>query len=412
MTTANVSTQNIDNLLKTTWAIIYPDIVARDHHVTGLAVKKSGTGASNMQVAKYAQGGARSHSFASAFGNVNPGPSRARFQSTWSWRYGFDLVKNTDLRMFREDRGKVYDLWTDALESAGRMVGDDTEFDLHQDGFAVRGTILSNTNPSGQTFVLTLKVAQQAILFEQNMQLVSCANTTGTALDAGTCTVTGVDQQGGTVTVLGDGTWSPTNTNLLFAIGDYDGSGNAQLTPGLKGWLPLAAPGLTDSWQGQNRSVSVVNLAGWRRTTSSGNLAQTVKDLANDISKNSRAKPDVCLLSVDNFGILETLVDNKTRYAMPAKTDAPFFYEGIKVSYAKGSLTCVADPFMTDQDRFYNLQTDTMMFYTPSNELIAPADDEDKFVTQYNADARQIRMVCQSQFQLTAPGFSGVGTTS
>lgn len=402
--TANI-TPSVEPLLKTRYSDIYHDVVFRDHLLMGMVKKKALAGKTVQQAQRYGNGGGRGHSFANAQANASDA-SRTAFVITQSWTYGYQIVQNTDIRAANGDLGAIYDLYADCMDAAMRACGDDEELILHGEGFGVIGTISSNSG--GGPYVLTLTVPQQAINFEPKMVLVSAVAKNSGSLDTGTATVTAVDQQGGTVTVSANGGWTPANTHILSVQGNKIASANAQLNVGLRGWLPLTAPTSGDSFFGVDRSESVVNLAGWRQTTSTGSLATDTKALANNISRNSSAKPDIALYSYANFDKLENLVDNKTRYPMPGR-DVDVFYEALQIGFAKGRLAATPTPFM-DEDVYYVLQSDTWTLWSAGNEPVQSAvPDKQGFITDFQSDARQIRMVAQTIFSCESLGWNGVG---
>jgi hypothetical protein len=417
-TPVGISSSDVEAIAKTTYEDGLIAETVRNHAVTALVTKEAGGGDGHKLAVQGTKGGGRGYNFptvisAGVTGAGNKfGPRRYSFTSNWSWTYGFDLLQETDLRAFRGagERGRLYDLVTSATENAAQVVADDQETFLLGDGFGTIGTISSNTNPSGNSYTLTLTVPSQIINFDIGMVLQSAAPGFASGLDSGVCQVTANDGVS-VVTVLSDGTWSPTNTHNLIIDSNWDGTTSTGLmTPGLRAILPLAAPASNDSFQGQNRFADPTNLAGYRSTMSTGNILTDIKYLANQISKNSRAKPTVALVSVNNFDKAENVADNKTRYTVPARGEAlqGVFFEGLNVNYSRGSLKLIPT-YNMDEDRFYVLSPETFILMTPENELIAPANADYKFVVPYNADARQIRMVCQSMFQCKAPGFNGVG---
>jgi hypothetical protein len=400
--TANISA-SVEPLLKTRYSEIYHDITFRDHVLMGMVKKKSLAGKLVQQAQRYGNGGGRGHNFANAQTNTSDA-LRTAFQVTQSWTYGYQDVLNTDIRAANGDLGTIYDLWSDAMDAAMRACGDDLELLLHGDGYGIIGTISSNTG----TYVLTLTIPQQAINFEKNMVLVSAAAENSASLDTGTALVSAVDVQGGKVTVTAQGGWTPTNTHVLSVQGNKIASATAQLNQGLSGWLPLTAPTPGDNFYGVDRSDAVVDLAGWRLTSNTGNLATNIKSLGNQMARRSGSKPDMTLLSFNNIDTLENLVDNKTRYPMPGR-DVDVFYESIQVGYAKGRLNCVGSPFMFE-DRFFNLMTSTWNLFSAGNEPVANAlPDAQGFISDYNADSRQIRMIAQAIFTCEAIGWNGVG---
>lgn len=405
--TANISA-NVEPLLKIRYSETYHDIIFRDHPLMGMVKKRSLAGKSVQQAQRYGNGGGRGHSFANAQTNASDAV-RTAFNVTQSWTYGYQIVQNTDIRAANGDLGTIYDLWADCMDAAERACGDDLELLLHGDGQGIRGTILSNTNPAGTTYILTLTTAAQAINFEPKMVLVSAVASTSSALDTGTFTVTAVNVQGGTVTGTANGGWTPTNTHVLAVQGDKIASATAQLNQGLSGWLPLTAPVFgTDSFFGVDRGESVVDLAGWRLTTNTGNLATNIKSLGNNMARRSGSKPDMTLLSFANIDTLENIVDNKTRYPMPGR-DVDVFYEALQIGYAKGRLNVVGSPF-APEDRFYNLMTSTWNLFSANNEPVTNAlPDAQGFISDYATDARQIRMVAQTVFTSDAIGWNGVG---
>jgi hypothetical protein len=402
--TANI-TASVEPLLKIRFIEIYHDIVFRDHVVMGMVKKKALAGKYVQQAQRYGNGGGRGHTFANAQTNASDA-SRTAFQCTQSWTYGYQDVLNTDIRAANGDMGTIYDLWADCQDAATRACGDDLELILIGDGFGIIGTIGSNSG--GGPYVLTLSTAQQAINFEPNMVLVSAVANNSASLDTGTATVTAINVQAGTVTVSANGGWTPTNTHVLSVQGNKIASATAQLNQGLGGWLPLTAPVGGDNFFGVDRSASVVDLAGWRLLSNTGNLATNIKALANQMSRRSGSKPDLTLMSFNNIDTLENIVDNKTRYPMPGR-DVDVFYESIQVGYAKGRLNVVGSPVMYE-DRFFNLMTSTWNLFSAGNEPVTSAlPDAQGFISDYNADSRQIRMIAQTIFTCEAVGWNGVG---
>lgn len=161
------------------------------------------------------------------------------------------------------------------IDTGFRNITNNLASDLYGDGSGAIGQIASIS-----TGVITLVDPNSVVQFEQNMVLNSYSVSGSTAtISTGSNLgyVIAVNRSAGTVTVsatAGGAAGTPTNWSTSFpnlsVQGDtnFASGGLAQgLTlklAGLAAWIPVTAPGSSDSFWGVNRSVDVTRLGGVR----------------------------------------------------------------------------------------------------------------------------------------------------
>ena len=223
----------------------------------------------------YSPPAGRSSTFATAQSNQTA-PSLGEFFVTTISNYQLVTIDNRFMEATKGNVAAFMDGATMNVNSGITNITNDLAHDLYNDGSGSRGTF-GLGNGSISAGVITLDSAASAVQFDVGMSLVSysVSGTTATqSTSAAIGYVIGVDYSAGTVTVSttqGGSAGTPTNWSTSFPYlavqGDVNfasgglGSSLMMKLAGFGAWIPLTAPSSSDSFFGQNRSVSVTRLA-------------------------------------------------------------------------------------------------------------------------------------------------------
>lgn len=327
----------------------------------GAASVNSGDGF-DYHIVRYAMNQARGAQFASAqglSGNSTAGTGKvARFALPRTRYYAVVAFNDEDILASRSNKGAYFRLKEKELEDQIMGMMMEVEKHLWGDGNGNLGQIsaITNANPA----VVTLADPEEIVKIEVGMRIGANTSADGTGTDrVGAEEVTAIDYDAGTFTltsnVVADHTWAA-NDYLFRSFGDdVTATGDAgNVMTGIAGWIPLTAPGGSDSFFGQNRSVDVVRLAGSRQSYL-GSIEETVKKL---ISKMARigARPDSMWLSYANWNRLE--LELGARAVREEASNSPFGITSLKYASPIGMLTVMPAVFCPD-DRGYVLRRDT-----------------------------------------------------
>ena len=254
--------------------------------------------------------------------------------------------------------GATIKLLTEAMDGAYGTAYESQALQVMNGGGGMRGQI---ANTSYATNVITLTNQGDAVKFWTGMVLqASVANDDGagglgvtvTAPLAGTLVVTGVDYQGGTVTVQGNiATGIPlavTNSGL-FAINDY-----ATGFPGLGAWNPITAPTATVdpmlNYIGGNtvvggRTSNLVGLSGWRFN---GKGAAYVSTLTIALARMNSigAKPDRIYMNPIDWAQMANTQNNLVfidKSKTPSANTPELSFESLTIMSSKGAVKIMGD---------------------------------------------------------------------
>ena len=253
-------------------------------------------------------------------------PATASFLLTTVNIYRVGSIQNQFLRASAQNIVSFMPADKMNVKSLYMGAANDIAFHMFSDGSGTRGTYGLGAG-SIAAGVITLDNLGMVYQFSVNMALNSfsisgqtATQSTGAALgfviavDTGAGTVTvSPTQQGAAGTPSGWSTAFPylgRAGDTLFSTNGLN-SANMVCIAGLGAWIPSVAPGPSDSFFTQNRSVSPTKLAGLRFAGSSESIQDCLIDATNQLAAQSSeaGDPDVIYINPVSY---QTLVKNLT----------------------------------------------------------------------------------------------------
>lgn len=307
----------------------------------------------------YGSGQGRSATFATAQSNQTA-PSLGEFFVTTVSNYQLVTIDNRFMEATRTNTAAFMDGATMNVNTGISNITNDLAHDLFNDGSGSRGTygLGSGTISSG---VITLDSAQSIVNFEIGMSLVSysVSGTTATISTTGAIGyIIAVDSSLGTVTVSatqGGSAATPTNWSTSFPYlavqGDVNfasGGLGASLMLKLAGfgaWIPATAPGGSDSFFGQNRSVQPSRLAGQRFNGANETIEEALIDAAALVARerSTAGYPDYAFMNFVSYAALIKTLGSRVQYVDVKHDEIDISFEGIQVITAYGKVTVLPD---------------------------------------------------------------------
>lgn len=292
-------------------------------------------------------------------------PATAQFQLTTVNVYRVGSIQNQFLRASAQNIGAFMPAAKMNVKSLYMGAANDIAYQMFSDGSGVRGTFGANggsgTIASG---VITLDNLGQVYQFSVNMALnaFSISGQTATQSTGGAIGyVIGVDTGAGTVTVsatLQGAAGTPSNWSTSFPYLGRAGdtlfstnglnSANMLCIAGLGAWIPSVAPGPSDSFFTQNRSVSPTKLAGLRFAGSAESIQDCLIDGTNQLAAQSSeaGDPDVIFTNPVSY---QTLVKNLTgqgQYQMiraKINEEVEISFKALVLPTANGEISIIQD---------------------------------------------------------------------
>jgi hypothetical protein len=290
-------------------------------------------------------------------------PATASFLLTTVNVYRVGSIQNQFLRASAQNIGAFMPAAKMNVKSLYMGAANDIAYQMFSDGSGVRGTYGLGAG-SISAGVITLDNLGQVYQFSVNMALnsFSISGQTATQSTGGAIGyVIAVDTGAGTVTVSptlqgAAGTpsgWSSAFPYLgrvgdtLFSVNGLN-SANMLCIAGLGAWVPSVAPGPSDSFFTQNRSVSPTKLAGLRFQGSSESIQDCLIDATNQLAAQSSeaGDPDVIFINPVSY---QTLVKNLTgqgQYQMiraKVNEEVEISFKALVLPTANGEISIIQD---------------------------------------------------------------------
>lgn len=368
----------------------FPDLILRNHPTLAYANHRTHGGSQHSIPVKdgYTAGVATSMPNAISVGGTT---SRKKFQFDPSIFYVVEQVNRAQAEYTgNTDESIVGDL-TDKIKTSLQQASETLEKMWWQDGSGQWGKIASSTNPSGNHYVLTLSVPYDSYRWQIAMQMVSKATAFAGALDAGTATVEGVDTSAGTVSVLGDGTWTPTATHLIGLRNLMAASTGQATFYGFPAYNPdyLSRPTSADSFGGVNRFDNLDAKCGVAINGTGLTMKQGINVLMTKMSNVGGVRIDSLFMNPTDIARLVDEVGSANVLNADMKGYLDFSIAVKKFDTALGPVDIVPATFCP-QTRIQAVERSNMVVASPSGELIRSVYDDEPYMVIPGDDVAQI----------------------
>lgn len=248
--------------------------------------------------------------------------------------------------------------------------------------------------------VLTLKSLADVTNFQVGMTLVnSTADGTSGSVGSGLSTITAIDRTAGTLTATNWTSFS--NDDYIFAKGDFGKS-----FYGLAAWLPSSAPGGSDNFFGQNRSLDATRLAGVRYNGSGGPIEETLVDACTLVSREGGQIDIVLMNPIDWSNLVKSLGSKAMRTEFKV---AQFGYQAVELMSGTGPVKVVAD-LNCPKGTAYCIQLDSWTFASLGEAPQIFDLDGVQLLRDGGADSYTVRCGVYGQLYCEAPGYNAVVT--
>lgn len=361
----------------------------------------------------------RSATFANAQSNQTA-PALASFFVYRVSNYQLVTITNELLEATKDDAGAFVDEAKLNMDTGFRNISNDLALDLFSDGSGARGSFATGGISAG---VITLDNPATVVNFEVGMVLVSYSVSGSTytqSTSAAVGYVIAVNRSAGTVTVsatAGGSAGTPTNWSTSFpyigvqgdvAFGAIAATTSFLKVSGLGAWLPVTAPGGSDSFWGVNRSADTVRLAGARFDGSAETIEEALIDGAALVSREG-GMPDMCFLNFDSYAALEKSLGAKVQYVDVKHEEADIAFSGIRIHAPYGQITVIPDRNCPPKTAFL-LQMDTWKLRSlgKAPHVLTYGLEGLEGLRVGNADALEIRIGYYANLICNAPGWNAV----
>jgi hypothetical protein len=372
----------------------------------------------NPVVFSLSSGGA-SATFASAYANQSS-PLVAEFLVTRVADFSLATIDGQLLAAAQTDPGAFIDGSELMIDAAFQVAVNRIASAMFRNGAGTIGQIASVVNIAGNSYLVTLNNPDDAIQFENNQVLVAVQNVDGTgAAPADTATPTAIDRNAGTLTVT-----SLTNiatdwpaTYFLAVQGDLPTTANNNFQPngsattnsllklaGFAAWLPLAAPGPTDSFFGVNRSQDVQRLSGVQFNGSQLSLEEALLQGTGRIAMQG-GRVDTGICSYATYTALITSLGSKVQYIDEKIGEIGF--RGVQVNGANTVMSVFPDRSCPD-GVIYALEMDSWVLRSqnPAPHILKYMD-EIEILRVPGVDAAELRVGGYMNMYTKKPGHNG-----
>lgn len=395
------------------------DSMYRDNPFLAMVDKREHDGLQVAQTVKYGYTGAHGPDFATNYANLAASmQKKAQFFFPWIEGSALDQIGAKEDVLSRTKKGANVNLVADALEGTQRSCASDIEFACFGTGGGAIGTISSNSNPSGTTYIIVLTRIGDASRVGVGDYLVTATAELAASNDTGRAKVTAVDEDGGAITVTALSSWTPTNGRLVFheaARASASGLTNPQWFTGLAGWIPLAAPGSSDSFGQVNRSLNVAALAGRRIDGRKMPIKKAIRALLSHCSQTKEGRPDVVWVHPYTFDAL--MEDPEAQKTYDSKLGegtggaAGLYFPGMVVHGPKGPAR-VHSSWAMHQDRLFACTMSTLHLHrppaAPEGIVMMGGKDGDGLIDLIANNGKQVRSWWLSMLTSDYPGANGV----
>ncbi len=337
--------------------------------------------------------------------------------------YQLVTITNELIEATKDDAGAFVDEVKLNMDTGFRNISNDTALALFGDGSGSRGSY-GLAAGAISTGVITLDDPNTVVNFEVGMALVSYS-VSGTTPTQSTSAAIGyiiaVNRSAGTVTVsatAGGAAGTPTNWSTTFPYLAVSGDltfgasslaiGAALKIAGLGAWIPVTAPGGSDSFWNVNRSTDVTRLAGVRFDGRSETIEEALIDGASLVAREG-GQPDMCFMNFASYAALEKSLGSKVQYVDVKHEEADIAFAGIRIHAPYGPITVIPDRSCPAQTA-YLLQMDTWKLRSLGRvpHILTYGIEGLEGLRVGNADALEVRIGYYANLVCSAPGWNCV----
>lgn len=249
-------------------------------------------------------------------------------------KYGVITLGGVAMMKARGNEGSFLKLVSLETDGIIREMGDSLAFDLPRSGNGVRGRIASL--PGGNVIQLGSGEARN---FKIDMTIIGDDVITGATPNAGSTTVTNIDEDADRITVANLGAANLIVNDYLFRKGDP-----GTCVEGLSLHLPLTAPSVGESWRGIDRSSHTRLLAGVRISDTSVPLEESI-GLSLVKTRSSSSDPGKQVFYANPIRVFEVARRQNAKVTFQgAGGTATWGFQTIKIETPYGMCDVVADP--------------------------------------------------------------------
>lgn len=291
------------------------------------------------------QGAASGTAFSTAQANISA-VKGVQFAMDGKNQYQLCQIDGPSLQRSYGSASAFDNLVTAELKGSLEAMMDNLGFQLFRDGTGQRGV-----RSTAATNVITLTVADDVRNFFVGMTVK--AGTSTSSLRSGSTTVTAIDPDAGTITLLSAaGISGFQDGDLLFREGE---TGNVQ-AEGIAAIIPLVAPALgVDSFRGVDRGAAPHLLAGSRLDDTSNTIEENATKVATKIF-NAGGTADTLVLSPTRA--LELTGRGASKIVYDGGGKMVYGFTGVVLQSPAGLLEVVADPDCpTNRGRIMKMDT-------------------------------------------------------
>lgn len=361
-----------------------------------------------------------SATFSNAFNNQTS-PLVAEFLITRVADFSLATIDGQLLAAAQTDPGAFIDGAELMIDAAFQNAVNRIASAMFRNGAGTFAQIQSVVLVSGTNYLVTLTNPDDAVQLEVGQTLVAVQNVDGSgAAPTDTGLVSAVNRSLGTANVT-----SATNivadwpVNYFLAVqGDLPNASNNNFQPsgstttnsllklaGFAAWLPIAGPGISDSFFGVNRNLDTQRLAGVTFDGSALSLEEALIQGSSRIALNG-GRPDTCIMSYSTYAALITSLGSKVQYIDEKIGEIGF--RGVQVNGANTVMSCFPDRSCPD-GVIYALEMDSwcLRSQNPAPHILKYMD-EIEILRVPGVDAAELRVGGYMNMYTNKPGHNGV----
>lgn len=362
-----------------------------------------------------------SATFASAYNNQTSAQV-AEFLVTRVADFSLATIDGQLLAAAQTDPGAFIDGAELMIDAAFQTAVNRIASAMFRNGGGVIGQMSAFSN-STTTWTITLNNPDDAVQFEVGQTLLSVPNADGSgSASTDYADITAVNRNTGVLTATGS-TGSPSAswtaaTGYLAIQGDLPSSTNNNFQPsgstttnsllklaGLAAWLPIAGPGVSDTFFGVNRNLDVQRLAGVSFDGSALSLEEALLQGTGRIALNG-GRVDTGVCSYSTYTALIISLGSKVQYIDEKIGEIGF--RGVQVNGANTVMSIFPDRNCPD-GLIYCLEMDSWVLRS-QNEAphILKYMDEIEILRVPGVDAAELRVGMYGNMYCMRPGHNGV----